>query len=131
MARKRKPTKLLNLKLMERFLRDYRNMPYKDKSAIAGAALVLLLLPLSLMFLARPTSPTPIDLAPLDLTQPCYVTGCNNHLCLDAKIDTPAATCPKDPTNYCLDQSRCERQPSGRCGWTETPEYIQCLSSVN
>ena len=132
MIRKRKPKKFLNLKLIERFLRDYQKMPYKDKSAVAGAVLVILILPISLMFFSKNNSPSTLEVAPLEIVEPCFITGCADHLCLDSKIDTPAATCPDIPTNSCLEKSRCERQPSsGRCGWTQTPEYLNCLSTLS
>jgi hypothetical protein len=135
MPKKRKPAKFLNLKLLEKFLRDYKKMPYKSKSAIMAAVLIVMLIPIALIYpLDDPRQPVPLDLAPLDIapqTSECFITGCSNHLCLDAEIDAPFTTCDYRPEFACLEKAKCERQPkSGRCGWTDTPEYLQCLSQI-
>lgn len=134
MPKTRKSQKFLNLKLIEKFLRDYRKMPYKTKASIMAAVLVILLIPLSLIIpLSNPTTIEPLNLSPLEPTDgKCYITGCANHLCLDYQIETPYPTqCPTLPQYQCLSFSKCERQPSGRCGWTNTPEYQQCLANIN
>lgn len=130
MPRKRKPRKFLNLKQIERFLRDYKKMPYKDKSSILAAVLIVLAIPVGIMFFGSNPTSAPLDLAPLDITGECYITGCADHLCLDTIIDAPVTNCEIQPQYQCLPQSKCERQPSGQCGWTQTPEYLKCLSQL-
>jgi hypothetical protein len=134
MAKTRKPTRFLNTKLMAKFLRDYRKMPYKTKSVIMAAVLVVLLIPLALIYPLDPTPSTPLDRAPLEVSSPptdCVITGCANHLCLDTPIDAPADSCYQPPQFQCLRYAKCELQPSGRCGWTDTPEYLNCLSIID
>lgn len=133
MAKTRKPTKFLNTKLIKKFLRDYKQMPYKSKSAIMAAILVIMLIPLALIYPFNQSDPIPLDLAPLETTSPpteCFITGCANHLCLDTKIDTPATDCDYQPTFQCLKYAKCEVQKSGYCGWTDTPEYLNCLNFI-
>lgn len=129
MPKPRKPTKFLNTKLIERFLRDYKKMPYKSKSALMAAVLIIFLIPLALLYPFNQPNPTLLDLAPLQPVT-CHITGCANQLCLDQPIDTPTATCNPDPSYQCLNHAVCELQKSGHCGWTQTPEYLNCLSNL-
>lgn len=130
MPKKRKPTKFLNLKLIAKFLQDYRKMPYKSKSAIMAAILVIMLVPLALIYPLGQSTPIPLDLAPFQPVT-CHITGCADQLCLDQPIDAPTDSCPVLPEFQCLTKAKCEVQPSGRCGWTETEEYSRCLSEIN
>lgn len=132
MSKKRQPTKFLNIKLIKQFLHDYQKMPYKSKSTIMAAVLVVLLIPLALIYPLPQSQPSPINLAPLEPTNPppteCFITGCADHLCLDSKIEAPNTNCNLQPELLCLKYSKCELQPSGQCGWTKTPQYLQCIN---
>ncbi len=131
--RSRKPPQpKLDMKLIEKFLRDYKRMPYKDKTSIMAALLILMAIPLGFMYASAPKTPTTLDVAPLDIAPAteCYVTGCLDQLCLDHQIDTPTTSCEPQPQYQCLEFSRCEVQDSGYCGWTETPEYLSCLDDL-
>ena len=57
----------------------------------------------------------------------CYVGGCSNTIC----SDEPGAvsTCEYRPEYACFSTATCERQASGKCGWTETEEFTACLSA--
>lgn len=60
----------------------------------------------------------------------CVKAGCNGELCVEPsrlEITTP---CVYRDEYACLSYSRCERQQDGQCGWTQTPEYSQCLSGL-
>ncbi|MGB3921927.1 MAG: hypothetical protein WBL19_01420 [Minisyncoccia bacterium] len=55
----------------------------------------------------------------------CRATGCSGQICAEEDLIT---TCEFREEYACYQNARCERQPSGGCGWTETPELRQCLS---
>ncbi len=57
----------------------------------------------------------------------CYVGGCSSQLC----SDTPGmvSTCEYHDAYACYQAARCERQATGACGWTMTPELQYCLAS--
>lgn len=68
-----------------------------------------------------------------DLSRPkptCLIGGCNNEVCFDSTSPEPATTCVDDPLYACYDTARCEVQSDGQCGWTQTPELVQCLEAV-
>ncbi len=55
----------------------------------------------------------------------CRATGCSGQICAEEDLIT---TCEFREEYACYQNARCERQPDGGCGWTETPELRQCLS---
>lgn len=57
----------------------------------------------------------------------CVVTGCSSQFCSDQEQTT---TCEYLPVYACYKQATCERQPSGQCGWTETPALAACLTNA-
>jgi len=58
----------------------------------------------------------------------CYVGGCSSQICsTDPNVVT---TCEFKEEYACYNEAKCERQASGQCGWTETPELNICLSAV-
>ena len=71
-----------------------------------------------------PTSitPTPAPVA----TGGCFVGGCSGQICSDQ--EGVITTCEYREEYACYKSARCERQTSGRCGWTETPELAICLN---
>jgi len=56
----------------------------------------------------------------------CVVTGCSGQICASEKQIT---TCEFKPEYACYKTATCEKQASGGCGWTSTPELAACLSS--
>lgn len=58
-------------------------------------------------------------------TGKCFVGGCSAQLC----TDDPGAvsTCEYRAEYACYKTARCERQPGGQCGWTETSKLKACL----
>src|SRR5690606_36797473 len=50
----------------------------------------------------------------------CYVGGCSGQVCSD-RPDV-MTTCTWRPEYACYQDATCERQASGECGWTMTPE---------
>jgi hypothetical protein len=56
----------------------------------------------------------------------CKVTGCSGQVCADKDVVT---TCEWKPEYACYKSARCERQTDEKCGWTMTPELIQCLKN--
>jgi hypothetical protein len=55
----------------------------------------------------------------------CRRTGCSSEVCSDR--DQPSS-CIYRPEYACYDRATCERQASGECGWTQTPELSRCLA---
>lgn len=59
---------------------------------------------------------------------PCYVGGCSSQICSDQP--NMASTCEFREEYACYSTAKCERQASGQCGWTDTPELSMCLNSA-
>jgi len=57
----------------------------------------------------------------------CFATGCSGHVCAGTHVVT---TCEWRPEYGCYRLARCERQPHGLCGWTQTEALSQCLSGL-
>jgi hypothetical protein len=79
----------------------------------------------TLKFLDKnPTSEKPV----LNLNT-CFVGGCSGELCLEAKDSGMASTCEWKEEYACYKKTKCERQQTGKCGWTETSEFKSCLAN--
>lgn len=61
-------------------------------------------------------------------TEGCFVGGCSSQICSDQ--EGVASTCEFREEYACYQSAKCERQPSGQCGWTITPELSMCLSEA-
>jgi hypothetical protein len=68
----------------------------------------------------KKTAPVP---AP---AKPCVRTGCSGQVCADGDRIT---TCEFRAEYACYRNAECGRQPDGACGWTPTPELLQCIAS--
>lgn len=68
-----------------------------------------------------------IDRPPLPVASECYPTGCNGQICADTEVIT---TCEFRAEYACYKAGRCERQTTGKCGWTETPELKRCFAGL-
>ena len=74
-----------------------------------------------------PLQPPPAGGTP---TGSCAVGGCSGTLCGDAdKLGDLVSTCEYRPEYACYKSATCARQPSGQCGWTDTPQLRACLAS--
>lgn len=62
-------------------------------------------------------------------TAGCKVGGCSGQLCIEPG-DSGISTCEWRPEYACYRTATCERQASGGCGWTSTPELQACLSGT-
>jgi len=60
-------------------------------------------------------------------TGQCYISGCSAQLC----TDEPGAisTCEYRPEYACYKTATCERQTTGKCGWTQSPALTACLAN--
>ncbi len=58
-------------------------------------------------------------------TKACVVSGCSGQICSDEQV---MSTCEFKEAYACYKTARCERQTSGKCGWTETNELLSCLN---
>lgn len=63
------------------------------------------------------------------IVEDCYVGGCSNQVC----SETPdlVTTCEFREEYACYASATCERQLTGSCGWTVTPELTSCLLTAN
>ena len=69
--------------------------------------------------------PSPV---PTDVTKDeCVRAGCSSELCVEPSQSGMMTPCVYKEEYACLSSSSCERQNDGKCGWTKTPEYLQCL----
>ena len=64
-----------------------------------------------------------------DMASGCVKGGCSGQLCSDASQGPLVSTCEFREEYACYRTARCERQSSGACGWTQTPELMQCLAN--
>ncbi len=69
-----------------------------------------------------PTVPAPKESA----TGKCYMGGCSSQLCTGQP--DAMSTCEYREEYACYKTATCERQATGKCGWTETAELNACLS---
>ncbi len=61
----------------------------------------------------------------------CAVGGCSGQLCGEAsEIGNMVTTCEFREEYACFAHARCERQTTGKCGWTETSEYGSCMANI-
>ncbi len=62
----------------------------------------------------------------------CVVGGCGTPLCYEEGTEPAIGNCMARADAYCFyEKSKCERQPDGACGWTETDELRQCTEAAN
>lgn len=60
----------------------------------------------------------------------CARAGCSSELCVESAQSGVMTPCVYKDEYACFSYSRCERQEDGKCGWTQIPEYSQCLNSI-
>ncbi len=58
----------------------------------------------------------------------CVTTGCSGEICVDASTGPLNSTCQWKEEYSCLPKAKCEVQNNGKCGWTYTREYNQCVA---
>jgi hypothetical protein len=71
------------------------------------------------------TLPPEIITPPAPVLRACYVGGCSGQLCTDDP--DAASTCEYREEYMCYRTATCERQSSGQCGWTQSPQLSACL----
>lgn len=69
------------------------------------------------------------DVEKRTVSKQCYVGGCSSEVCSDAP--GAVSTCIYREAFACYKTATCERQPSGKCGWTPTKELNTCLASAS
>lgn len=57
----------------------------------------------------------------------CQISGCSGELCLESGNGGVASVCLYKKEYVCYKTAKCEKQTTGKCGWTKTPELIGCL----
>lgn len=74
---------------------------------------------------------TPDNSAVSRVGEGCMLGGCSNQICgEEGSLDGLVTTCEYRSEYACYSLTRCEKQSTGKCGWTETEEYNQCLSAA-
>ncbi len=59
----------------------------------------------------------------------CYIGGCSQQVC--SEDPNAMSTCEYRDAYACYKTgTTCEKQASGKCGWTETTELTSCLQSA-
>ena len=62
----------------------------------------------------------------------CAVGGCSSQLCGEAAdMKDMVTTCEYREAYACYQTAKCERQATGKCGWTETNELAMCLKKAS
>ena len=56
----------------------------------------------------------------------CKIGGCNGELCSETD-ETLETICLWQASHACYKLTMCEKQADGQCGWTQTPELLECL----
>ncbi len=61
----------------------------------------------------------------------CMIGGCSSQLCGEVEdMEGMVTTCEYADYYGCYQHATCEKQSSGKCGWTETSELNQCINSA-
>jgi len=80
---------------------------------------------------AKPVEPTQNGETPIVVetpsTEECFVGGCSGQICSDEPGGI--STCEFRAEYACYRTAQCERQTTGKCSWTETPELKMCLAN--
>ncbi len=76
-----------------------------------------------------PTTPIIPTTPPVVSENTCVIGGCSDQICQDASEEPAMTTCEFRPEYACYRSAKCERQTSGKCGWTETPILTSCLKN--
>lgn len=59
----------------------------------------------------------------------CIRGGCSGELCVDAESGGMASACVWRPEFQCYASfGKCERQPDGNCGWTQSDALKGCIN---
>lgn len=62
------------------------------------------------------------------VTNGCKVSGCNGERCV-SEGEAGYSDCAWRDEYACYQKAKCEKQQSGQCGWTKTPELEKCIKS--
>lgn len=60
----------------------------------------------------------------------CVTDGCSGEICRDETSPPVNTTCDWKPEYSCFELTQCEQQSNGKCGWTQTSEYIACYEDA-
>jgi eight-cysteine-cluster-containing protein len=61
----------------------------------------------------------------------CAIGGCSGEICGEAsEADNLVSTCIYKEEFQCYKSARCERQTTGKCGWTLSADTVVCLESL-
>jgi eight-cysteine-cluster-containing protein len=62
----------------------------------------------------------------------CVVAGCSGEICADeSEAADKVSICIYSNRYACVKKTKCEVQTDGKCGWTATAEYSQCLMDAD
>ncbi len=97
---------------------------------IGGIAVLAIVFALVIPKNVPPQSLTGNALDGLDGTaKKCVIGGCSGELCAEEGGEL-VSNCIYNPAFVCYKSAKCERQATGSCGWTETPELKACIDNA-
>jgi hypothetical protein len=106
----------------------WHSLPFSAQLAALTTLLILVTTPLATINSLKPTrTNSRAYSATQPITAACTVSGCSGELCVDTG-QTGGSICLWKDEYACYQTARCERQPGGLCGWTQTPELTGCLA---
>lgn len=100
-----------------------------SKQIIITFIIAIVLIVIAILF---QTTPLKNNLPfPSDNYGGCVLGGCSGITCYDPEMGGGFSTCEALPEYQCYNStnSRCERQSTGVCGWTQTSQLRQCIQS--
>jgi len=63
-------------------------------------------------------------------SEDCKTAGCGGELCVGKESEQVYSICLFDPTHECYKYAVCEKQEDGKCGWTETSKFRECIDKI-
>lgn len=62
----------------------------------------------------------------------CVISGCSKQLCVEEGKGDGISTCEWTEEYSCYSKSfaKCERQDTGKCGWTQNDELKSCITEA-
>lgn len=101
-------------------------IPFKDSNTTTGKIVFTGADPSKEKITARHSMPVFFTNS-LELNTECKISACSQQICSPVE---ESSTCENKEINRCYEKARCEIQKSGKCGWTLTNEFNQCVGKI-
>jgi len=63
-------------------------------------------------------------------TSTCQKAGCSSQLCVSSDEKDVITTCEWQDEYACYQKAKCEKQPDGKCGFTQDEELTNCIDKL-